>query len=267
MSPRSPFGPGIGPLARAFALSALASLPAQRARAVPPAPVAVARDYLVLLSDGKNHYVAVLPFSREEHRLFYSGDGKTFHDVHVSTSGSEEGKFDYVFDDPRYYLHFTQMSSLEWNQGVYQVTCGTRTVPLAAVPRADAKPLVDRAAFLPSPRERAAYALVRDQSGSYYYVDHGREPRTEKSFRLFAGPKGNLKQLKMTNVVSDSEGDIFATRTGSLRLVLDKKESLWVDRGKPTKLTLLPIDDNLALIYNDLGVYAGARLGTLCDDL
>jgi hypothetical protein len=29
----------------------------------------------------------------------------------------------------------------------------------------------------------------------------------------------------------------------------------------------LPLDDNRVLIYTDLGVYAGQRLGTPCDDL
>jgi hypothetical protein len=32
-------------------------------------------------------------------------------------------------------------------------------------------------------------------------------------------------------------------------------------------LISLPLDDNRVLIYTDLGVYAGQRLGTPCDDL
>jgi hypothetical protein len=71
--------------------------------------------------------------------------------------------------------------------------------------------------------------------------------------------------LKMTNVVSDSEGDIFATRTGELRLVLDKNESYWVKGKARTALKLLPLEDNVRLIYSELGVYAGEPLGTPCD--
>ena len=52
--------------------------------------------------------------------------------------------------------------------------------------------------------------------------------------------KGNLKQLKMTNVVADSEGEIFSTKTGELRLVLNKSEYAWVQAGAPLKL--LPVD-------------------------
>jgi len=28
----------------------------------------------------------------------------------------------------------------------------------------------------------------------------------------------------------------------------------------------VPVEENLPLIYNELGVYTGARLGTPCDD-
>jgi hypothetical protein len=76
-----------------------------------------------------------------------------------------------------------------------------------------------------------------------------------------------MKPQKLTNIVSDSEGDIFATKTGSLRVVLDKHESLWTQGKKQQKLILLPIEDNAIMIYSDLGVYTGQPLGTPCDDL
>jgi hypothetical protein len=84
-------------------------------------------------------------------------------------------------------------------------------------------------------------------------------------FRLYSGPRGSMKPLKMVNVVSDSEGDIFSTKSGELRLVLDKKESAWVQKGKRQPLKSLPVEDNVALIYADLGVYTGQPLGTPCD--
>ena len=95
-----------------------------------------------------------------------------------------------------------------------------------------------------------------------------REPEDTKNFRLCAGIKGAMKLQKMTNVVSDSEGDIFSTKTGSLRLVLDKHETIWVQSEKKTKLVFLdPVEDNHVMIYTDLGVYTGEPLGTPCDDL
>ena len=70
----------------------------------------------------------------------------------------------------------------------------------------------------------------------------------------------------MVNVVNDSEGDIFITRAEKLRLVLDKHETVWLEGGKSTKLVMLEAADNHVLIYNDLGVYTGQKLGTPCDD-
>jgi hypothetical protein len=69
----------------------------------------------------------------------------------------------------------------------------------------------------------------------------------------------------MTNVVSDSAGDVFATKSGELKLVLGKKEASWVQGKKAKDLILLPLEDNVQLIYSELGVYTGQPLGTPCD--
>src|SRR5205823_14008873 len=122
--------------------------------------------------------------------------------------------------------------------------------------------------FGPSLQKYRPYALLRDDRGNYYFVDHGTTPGDEKRFRLFLGPKGALKEQKMTNVVSDSEGDIFSTKTGSLRLILDKHETTWVQNEKKTKLVFLDPSDNHIMIYTDLGVYTGRseerRVGKEC---
>ena len=76
-----------------------------------------------------------------------------------------------------------------------------------------------------------------------------------------------LSILKMTNVVSDSQGDIFTTKKGELRLVLDRDHPSWFAGKNETALLNLPLEDNRIMIYTDLGVYAGQRLGTPCDDL
>ena len=61
---------------------------------------------------------------------------------------------------------------------------------------------------------------------------------------------------------------LFATKKGSLRLVLNKKgESRWITRKDKVELTVLDLYMNAALIYGELGVYDGERLGTACDDL
>jgi hypothetical protein len=225
-----------------------------------------ARDKLLLLTDGKNHYVAVVPNSSEDNVLFY-GDGKRFYSVPVQGYSGQEGKeFSYVFVDPRVPWN-GDAREVAWKGKKYTVACGEQKSTLTPVPTETAQPLLAAATFLPSPRKWAAYGLARDNQGRYYYVDHGRTPETAKNFRLWVGPRGNLKQQKMTNVVSDSEGDVFSTKTGSLRLILGRRESSWIVAGKVTPLLVVPVEDNVRMIYTELGVYTGEALGTPCDDL
>ena len=87
-----------------------------------------------------------------------------------------------------------------------------------------------------------------------------------KSHRIFAGPKGGLKELPMVNVVSDSVGEIYATKRGELRFVTSNSSATWIKGATKTSLTRIPIEDNVGLIYGDLGVYEGS-LGTPCDDM
>ena len=227
------------------------------------------RAQLVMLTDGKGHYVGVLPLKADARKLiFYSSDGKLFYEQSLTSTGGEVDKrWSYLFVDPRFESMGVFQSELDFADGKYSLTCGERKVPLQPVPAAEAKAKLDAATLAPSPRKWRPYALARDPKAKYYYIDHGRTKATEKDFRLFVGPKGALVEQKMTNVVSDSEGDIFSTRSGSLRMLLSKKETFWVVKNKPNKLTLVPVEDNIAMIYNDLGIYVGQKMGTPCDDL
>jgi hypothetical protein len=218
-----------------------------------------------LLTDGKKHYVAIVPFAADSFAGFFYGDGKVFHQQRVYGGGSSGTEsFDKVFWDPR--AHAPHQASFEFRDHRYQVTCESRKTELTPVPEAEAKAALEAAKFYKPLWKHQAYALARDNSGRYFYVDRARDEQT-KSFRLFVGPKGSMKLQRMTNVVSDSAGDIFATKSGELRLILNRGESIWEQKGKQTKLILLPLEDNHVLIYSELGVYTGERLGTPCDDL
>jgi hypothetical protein len=250
-------------------------------KAAGPAPdavldVAAYRDKLVLLTDGKGHYVAVLPGPvkrsvETDHGLFY-GDGKRFYSVPVQTGSMNGEQWAFGFREPRLDVggHAEGTGDLRFEPpDKYTVYCGARKTALKAVEAAEAAKVLGAATFERSPRQWRPYALARDSKGRYYYVDRGATKEREKSFRLFAGPKGDLKLQKMTNVVSDSEGDVFSTKTGSLRMVLGKGEASWIEKESPQKLVIVPVDfnKNVAMIYTELGVYSGERLGTPCDDL
>jgi hypothetical protein len=231
------------------------------------------RDTMTLCTDGKSHYVGIAK-DLEGSPLFYGDGKKLFHLAEQNRMLSPEWFFEPRFFNKKNNDNFRGLDWRIYSHVDYDaekkscaVTCGERTTDLKIVPPDEAKALLSKATFYSSPIERMPYALARDAKAVYYYIDRGATPATEKSFRLFRGPKGGLKLQKMTDVASDSEGEIFATKTGSLRLILDKKQSSWVQGEKATSLTLIPVAENYQMIYNDLGVYTGVRLGTPCDDL
>lgn len=149
-----------------------------------------------------------------------------------------------------------------------KLKCGTREIQLERVTGDEKRAFLDSATWKPVPNPREPYALARDKRGIYYYVDRGATADTAKDFRLFIGPQGRLRLQKMRDIVSDSEGEIFASTSGRLKLFLGKERAEWLRRGRrPKELVRVDVWKNLPLIYNRLGVYLGERLYTPCDDL
>ncbi len=256
------------PLALALILAAAPAAAGENApksdsNAVDVAPF---KDKLVVVTDGKKHFVAVVPFGDDVFGQLFYGDGKTFYQQRVAGGGASGNEsFDRVYWDPR--IGPAYKRAFGFKDKKYSVQCGERITDMKPLSDDEQKAMIGAAAFRKPRWTHRAYALARDEAGSYYYVDKLREPEDNKAFRLFVGPKGRMKQQKMINVVSDSEGDMFATKTGQLRLILNKNESLWVKGKEKTKLLLVPVEDNGAMIYSELGPYIGERLGTPCDDL
>lgn len=263
-------------LLAAAGLALLAAAPA----APPPAPapaapagpqpkavdVAAAKAKMAVYTDGKGHYLVVQDLDGalkggSPGSTFFYGDGKAFHAQLCPGSGADGEKVNYFFWDPRWQSH-----SVDFAPGAATLSCHDRTSVLKAMPADAARKLLEKAAFFSPLWQYRAYALARDNSGNYYYVDRAREPDSF-AFRVWSGQRGNMTALKMTNVVSDSEGDIFQTKGGDLRLVLNKAKASWLAAEKESDLLVVPVESNAKLIYSDLGVYAGQRLGTPCDDL
>ncbi len=235
-----------------------------------PAPgsavdIAAVRDKLVFASDGKGHTIAAVPFAEDRwSHVYWSADGKVFSALRI-TGGSAVGteKFDKVFWEPRVAARWQGGLGLDGNQ--WWVQCFDRKTNLQVVD-GDNRTKLLAAQFVAPTWDRQAYALARDDTGTYYFVDRGVGEKS-KHFRVFIGPRGQLKPRPLVNVVTDSEGDIFATKEGSLRLVLGKSESTWIAGKRQSKLVILPLDENRQMIYRELGPYLGQRLGTPCDDL
>ncbi len=117
--------------------------------------------------------------------------------------------------------------------------------------------------------DREPFVLARDERGVYYYVDRVMDEKGGKDYRVYIGRKGATRKTLLKDVVDDSEGLIFETSGGKLRLRIDQNNSqvqhvFWSKRKKRTELTILNPKENGELIFRELGVYDGVALGTVC---
>jgi hypothetical protein len=253
----------------------------------PGAEIQVNTGELYAYTDGKGHYVAVKLQSGatfasefEPGGLYYSPDGKTFWQQQTGHQAGDPRSKDLrgiSFWEPRADSIRNEGAEFRFGPGLGRINCSEkRTVDVTEVRGEDKAKLFAGAVFRAPRWAYAAYALARDDAGNYVYVDH--EVNRPRAFRLWRGPRGNMKPLAMTNVVSDSRGDIFTTKDGQLRLVVGKQDRkvdkdeqpdpqpLWIKGKARTPLTWVPVRDNPTLIYQELGVYQGQLLGTPCDD-
>lgn len=219
---------------------------------------------LVVLTDDDGDFYAMSGTWGDDNAVFF-GDGKTMYALRVFGGGADgsTGAIDFSFWSPR---AGGNASVQRDGKGEYKLLCGEESFALKKAPDAAAKKLLDTAAFKKPLWKRQAQALARDDAGNYYYVDRMRDDYGGKAHRIFAGPKGGLKELPMTNVVSDSVGEIYATKRGELRFITSNSSATWIKGASKTSLTIIPVEDNIKLIYSDLGVYDGS-LGTPCDDM
>lgn len=241
-----------------------------------PVDVSAFRDKLVLLTDGKGHYVAVMPTRPLDGMTFSSGDGKTFVRVPVFGGGSSgEESWSINIWDPRVRYPDTGPAQLAMTETgkKFEAVCGKKSTELSRVPEAEAKKLLEAAKFMTETWTRRPEKLLRDDTGIYFLVDRFRskDDSDRRDFRVFMGPKGNMKLLPLKNIVDDTQGMILATKTGNLRLVTSaegKLEGKWVQGKTETKLVEIDLDryDTGRLVYLDLGPYSNQRLGTPCDD-
>jgi hypothetical protein len=236
--------------------------------------VRVQAETFVCADDSGEHVVVLGPNEDDATRGISYGDGTTQYRQPERRFLPEGWFFEPRFSNPKnndnfrgYDLRWYSHLDVEDDEPGCTLVCGTRAVELQRV-EGDAKTaLLEGASFEPIPEAREPYALARDKRGVYYYVDRGARPETSKDYRLYVGPPGRARRQQMKDIVSDSEGEIFASRNGALKLYLGKDEAEWVRRGRRRKLLRVPIADNYDLIYDRLGVYLGKKLYTPCDDL
>lgn len=229
------------------------------------------RDRLVVLQDADGGTYIVAP--GDEPKLFYGPGGKNkkvYEQIIFGRySDGGTGAWDLSMWAPR--VPNVQPGSVQRKaDGTYEKSCGRKhKVALTEVTGDKAKAIIDKTSFMTSALIRRPYLLARDDSAVYYYVDVLREQYGGKGFRVFIGKKGAMKQKPLTDVASDTAGDVFATKTGDLRIVRDVSEGKpniqWVKGNKRSTLVSLDTDANSALIFKDLGVYG--FIGSICENI
>jgi hypothetical protein len=227
------------------------------------------RDQLVVLADGDGGIYVALP--GRAGRLWYgSAKSKKLYEQIVTGRSTDDkvGRWDVSVWAPR--VPNLQPGSVGRDQdGVYYRYCGgDKKVPLTPVTGDKATTVLDKSSFLSTAMIRRPHMLARDDAGVYYYVDVIRNEYGGKGFRVFVGKKGAMKQRPLTDVASDTAGDVFATKTGDLRIVRDttsdKHTITWVKGEKRTQLFWLDTDMNSVLIFKDLGIYTFT--GSICEN-
>lgn len=228
---------------------------------------AVADKLDVFRDDDGNFYVSPKAgaFSDDAEQWVFYGNGKTLYQQRIIGSGSDSQGYDWAVWSPR--VRGIQQASFVAKGPKPNVQCKQQDPkPLKQLTVDEARALIARATFLPPLWQRQAHFLARDDDGTYFYVDRYREEYGGKGYRVFSGQKGSMKELAMTNVVSDSAGEIYATKSGDLKIVTDGNsgKAYWKKGQTRNELVMLELLPNRYLIYRELGIYG--QLGVLCDD-
>jgi hypothetical protein len=233
-----------------------------------PVDVKAQKEPPVVLQDPQGGVYVV--FRGDDAKVFYGPNTKAVYEQVIIGSSSGDGAWEFNTWAPRV-PDGAHLGSIEHKKdGSYKKDCrGKDDLVLTEASPEKAKLVLDKTQFLTMAIIRVPHLLARDDSGVYYYVDRIAKVYGGKGYRVFVGRKGAMKQLPLTDVASDSAGDVFSTKSGDLRLVTNsdsnKQTMTWVKGEKRTELVFLDTDVNSVVIFKDLGLYT--FLGTLCDNV
>ena len=232
------------------------------------------KDKLIVLADAQGGiYVAYWDPDHKASTVFF-GAAKTktlYQQVLVGASQNGDA-WDLDTWAPRLKdMHPAAVRHLD--NGTYQRYCSSEDdAGLTQLTGDKAKAVLDGYQFLSSPIVHIPHLLARDDSGVYYYVDTIAKQYGGNGYRVFVGKRGALKQVPLTDVATDSGGEVFSTKSGDLRIVSDassadvpKMRVTFIRGDKRSDLVYLDLDVNSRLIFKDLGIYD--FIGTLCDNV
>lgn len=233
-----------------------------------PVDIKALKPKATVLTDAHGGIYVV--FRGDDAKVFFGPNAKTLYEQRIVGSSSDGDSWEYDTWAPRIVEEPHLGSITRKADGTYERACRNQDqAGLTELSGDKAKAVLDKAAFVTSGVIRVPHLLARDDSGVYYYVDRIAKIYGGKGYRVFVGRKGAMKPMPLTDVASDSAGEVFSTKSGDLRLVRhsesNKDTMTWVKGEKRNELVFLDTDTNSAVIFKDLGLYT--FLGTICDNI
>lgn len=259
----------------AIALSMLSAGPSKNPSEPDPPVVSAADLNLKVWTTGKGRFLVLNMKEGNVPGPAFYGDATYVNQLRTPGGGSNGEDFNLALVDPHYANPQGEVS-LTSKEGKTSITCRDKVIALTPLSEADTKAFLAKVVLREQLWRRSAHLLARDDDGTYYFIDSFSplrgEPRAPKDPRLFVGPRGKMKQVEIVNAVFDSEGEIYKTKTGTFRLVFNagadgRPDYRWVSGSKKLTLVQVPVEDNLTVIWNDLGVYSTKKYGSPCEDL
>ncbi len=254
---------GAVPVTATATVSATTPMPAAWAERplLPPPPVAE----LLLLTNGKGHYLALLPSGRYDGPLFGGSANQMFLQRLTGGGASGDAEWSAVIWEPRVRERWRGQLSIKDGNATLQ--CGETVTSYVPVTAAESKQLKATIQWFDVRWQRHAVAIARDDAGSYYFIDQALVPEQNDDYRLFIGTKGKLATVPLLDVVSDRNSRLYLTDTGRLAWQWENgnEHARLIIGASERPLTVMDLYEQAPMIYTTLGVYAGQHLGTLCD--
>jgi hypothetical protein len=220
--------------------------------------LAVYRDEL-----GSFYVVPVATAPKDIAEWVFFGDAKKLYQQRIKSSyTSSNGGFDWYVWAPR--AKGLPFGLLERMGDKLSLTCHAKDAhELVQLGADEAKAFLARATLLPPLWRHQAHLLARDDDGVYYYVDSSIDD-AYTDLRVFIGLKGAMKELALTNVVHDSAGELYVSKSGTLKVLAGNRNAVWTKDGKKSELTVVDLQRDQYLVYRELGIYG--QLGAVCED-
>jgi hypothetical protein len=238
-----------------------------------PVDIKPVRDELQVFVDSQSYVYLYKPWKaptdkapEQPARLFFGKSGSPLYEQVIVGRSTNGPKWSIQTWAPRITNIRPAYFQIDDHGAVHKI-CDQDDVVLTQLTGDKAKQQLDKAKPMTEFLMRRPHLLGRDDTGVYYYVDHYAQLYGGKGYRVFVGKKGAMKPMPLSDVATDVAGEVFATKTGDLRLTRNAgtEKIVWARGEKKTELVRLDVDANSALIFSELGVYQ--FLGTLCDNI